>query len=83
MPEPIDSLASLRALVAAADTRNFKLAGQQMGVSSSAIGKTIARLKAQLATSLFHRTTRTISLSENASRQAEVQRRLCARSGRS
>jgi DNA-binding transcriptional LysR family regulator len=64
MPEPVDSLAALRAFVAAADTRSFKVAGQQLGVSSSAIGKTIARLEAQLATSLFHRTTRTISLTD-------------------
>jgi DNA-binding transcriptional LysR family regulator len=64
MTEPVDSLAALRAFVAAADTRSFKAAGQQMGVSSSAIGKTMARLESQLATSLFHRTTRTISLTE-------------------
>ncbi|MET0968105.1 MAG: LysR substrate-binding domain-containing protein [Tardiphaga sp.] len=64
MPEPIDSLAALRAFVAAADTRSFKAAGQQMGVSSSAIGKAIARLEAQLTTALFHRTTRTISLTD-------------------
>ena len=65
MPDAVDSLSALRAFVAAADTRSFKAAGQQMGVSSSAIGKTIARLEAQLATSLFHRTTRTISLTES------------------
>jgi DNA-binding transcriptional LysR family regulator len=50
--------------VAAADTRSFKAAGQQIGVSSSAIGKTIARLEVQLSASLFHRTTRTISLTD-------------------
>ena len=67
MPDPVDSLTSLRAFVAAADTRSFKLAGQQMAVSSSAIGKAIAKLEAQLATSLFHRTTRTISLTDAGS----------------
>jgi DNA-binding transcriptional LysR family regulator len=64
MPEPVDSLQALRAFVAAADTRSFKAAGQGMGLSSSAIGKSIARLEAQLAVTLFHRTTRTISLTE-------------------
>ncbi|MGA1799027.1 LysR substrate-binding domain-containing protein [Sphingomonas sp. 4RDLI-65] len=64
MPEPIDSLAALRGFVAAADTRSFKAAGQMLGVSSSAIGKAIARLEVQLAVTLFHRTTRTISLTE-------------------
>lgn len=67
IPETVDSLSALRAFVAAADSRSFKAAGQQMGVSSSAIGKTVARLEAQLATSLFHRTTRTISLTEAGS----------------
>lgn len=64
MKAPVDSLTSLRAFVAAADARNFKMAGQALGISSSAIGKAIARLEAQLATTLFHRTTRTISLTE-------------------
>lgn len=64
MADPVDSLASLRAFVAAADTRSFKAAGQALGVSSSAVGKSIARLEAQLSTGLFHRTTRTISLTE-------------------
>jgi DNA-binding transcriptional LysR family regulator len=64
MPQPVDSLTSLRAFVAAADTRSFRIAGQQLGVSSSAVGKAIARLESQLGTSLFHRTTRTISLTD-------------------
>ena len=64
MAEPVDSLSSLRAFVAAADTRSFKAAGQGLGISSSAIGKAIGRLESQLATSLFHRTTRTISLTD-------------------
>ncbi|GGD26110.1 LysR family transcriptional regulator [Aureimonas glaciei] len=64
MTEPVDSLASLRAFVAAADTRSFKAAGQGLGISSSAIGKAIGRLETQLSTSLFHRTTRTISLTD-------------------
>jgi len=67
MVEPVDSLASLRAFVAAADALSFKVAGQGLGVSSSAIGKSIARLEAQLAATLFHRTTRNISLTEAGS----------------
>jgi DNA-binding transcriptional LysR family regulator len=67
MPDPVDSLASLRAFVASADARSFKAAGQALGVSSSAIGKAIAKLEAQLSTTLFHRTTRTISLTEAGS----------------
>jgi DNA-binding transcriptional LysR family regulator len=64
MRDPVDSVVSLRAFVEAAEARSFKAAGQVLGVSSSAIGKAIARLEGQLATTLFHRTTRTISLTE-------------------
>ncbi|GGH53259.1 transcriptional regulator [Frigidibacter albus] len=63
----MDSLAALRAFVAAADARSFKAAGQGLGVSSSAIGKSVAKLERQLSTTLFHRTTRTISLTEAGS----------------
>lgn len=67
MPEPVDSLAAIRAFVAVADLRSFKTVGQGLGVSSSAIGKSIARLEAQLSVTLFHRTTRSISLTEAGS----------------
>lgn len=67
MPEPVDSLAAIRAFVAAADLRSFKTVGQGFGVSSSAIGKSIAKLEAQLSVTLFHRTTRSISLTEAGS----------------
>ncbi|CAH1672837.1 MULTISPECIES: LysR family transcriptional regulator [unclassified Chelatococcus] len=67
MSEPVESLGALRAFIAAADARSFKAAGQALGVSSSAIGKSIAKLEAQLSTTLFHRTTRTIALTEPGS----------------
>lgn len=67
MDASIDSIAALRAFVAAADARSFKDAGRVLGVSSSAIGKSVARLEAQLSATLFHRTTRTISLTEAGS----------------
>lgn len=65
MAELVDSLASLRAFVAAADALSFKVAAQDLGLSSSAIGKAIARLESQLSATLFHRTTRNISLTES------------------
>lgn len=67
MSDPVESLGALRAFVAAADARSFKAAGQGLGLSSSAIGKAIAKLEAQLETTLFHRTTRTLSLTEAGS----------------
>lgn len=67
MPEPVESLAAIRAFVAVADLRSFRAVGQGLGVSSSAIGKSIAKLEAQLSVTLFHRTTRSISLTEAGS----------------
>lgn len=64
MTDLVDSLAALRAFVSAADNLSFKTAGQMLGVSSSAVGKAIARLESQLSATLFHRTTRNISLTE-------------------
>lgn len=64
MPISVDSIASLRAFVAAAEANSFKVGGQALGLTSSAIGKSIARLEQQLAVQLFHRTTRTLSLTE-------------------
>lgn len=58
----IESVSAMSAFVQAAELRSFKLAGQQFGLSSSAIGKTIARLEDQLGVQLFHRSTRAIRL---------------------
>lgn len=58
----IESVSALTAFVQAAELQSFKLAGQQFGLSSSAIGKTIAKLEDQLGVRLFHRSTRAIRL---------------------
>jgi DNA-binding transcriptional LysR family regulator len=58
----IESVSAMSAFVQAAELRSFKLAGQQFGVSSSAVGKTIAKIEDQLGVRLFHRSTRAIRL---------------------
>lgn len=58
----VESVSAMSAFVQAAELRSFKLAGQQFGLSSSAIGKTIAKLEDQLGIRLFHRSTRAIRL---------------------
>src|SRR5258708_22410518 len=60
--EHMDNLASMSVFVRAADARSFTEAGTQLGVSPSAIGKTIARLEERLGVRLFHRSTRSITL---------------------
>lgn len=58
----MDSLGSLGVFVQAAETRSFTVAAQQLGVSPSAVGKAIARLEDRLGVRLFHRSTRSITL---------------------
>ncbi|AIY40917.1 Transcriptional regulator [Collimonas arenae] len=60
----MDSLSGLAAFVQAAETSSFVAAGRQLGVSASAVGKSIARLEAKLGVRLFHRSTRQIRLTD-------------------
>lgn len=53
---------ALEAFVQAAETSSFKEAGRRIGLSSSAIGRTIAKLEQELGVRLFHRSTRAIAL---------------------
>jgi DNA-binding transcriptional LysR family regulator len=52
----------LKIFACAAETRNFTEAGQQLGLSSSAVGKAVARLEERLGVRLLHRSTRSITL---------------------
>ena len=58
----MDSLSGISMFVAVAETRSFTKAATQFGVSSSAVGKSIARMEQRLAVRLFHRSTRSITL---------------------
>jgi DNA-binding transcriptional LysR family regulator len=63
----MDSLGSLNAFVLAAEARSFTIAGRQLGVSSSAIGKAVARMEERLGVRLLHRSTRSITLNLSGS----------------
>lgn len=58
----MDHFGALGAFVRTAETRSFTEAGRRVGVSSSAVGKAVARLEAELGVRLFHRSTRAITL---------------------
>lgn len=58
----IDYFGALRAFVYSAELRSFTEAGKKLGTTSSAIGKSIAKLENELGISLFHRSTRAITL---------------------
>lgn len=58
----MDRLAALTAFVRTADARSFAAAARTLGLSPSAIGKSVARLEAELGVRLLQRTTRSVSL---------------------
>jgi len=60
----VESLSGLSAFVKAAQLGSFVAAAERLGVSASAIGKSVARLEASLGVSLFNRSTRSLSLTE-------------------
>jgi DNA-binding transcriptional LysR family regulator len=72
----MDSLGSLNAFVQAAEARSFTAAGRQLGVSSSAIGKAVARMEERLGVRLFHRSTRSITLTAEGALFLERCRRI-------
>jgi DNA-binding transcriptional LysR family regulator len=59
-----DRLGHLQAFIHAADAGSFAAAAERLNLSRSAVGKSIARLEERLGTRLFHRTTRSQSLTE-------------------
>ena len=74
----MDSLGSLSVFVQVAETRSFTGAGRVLGVSSSAVGKSIARMEERLGVRLFHRSTRSITLTSEGSLFLERSRRILA-----
>lgn len=62
------SLSGLEALVQVARTGSFAAASEVLGLSSSAVSKSIARLEQSLGVKLLHRTTRSVSLTPDGER---------------
>lgn len=58
----MEHLGALNAFVQTADCGSFAGAAARLGVSGSAIGKAVARLEERLAVRLFHRSTRSLTL---------------------
>ncbi|MPR03520.1 LysR family transcriptional regulator [Pseudomonas sp. MAFF 212408] len=74
----MDSLGSLEVFVQAAEARSFTAAGRVLGVSSSAVGKSIARTEERLGVRLFHRNTRSVTLTSEGALFLERVRRILA-----
>ncbi|GLU33810.1 LysR family transcriptional regulator [Trinickia caryophylli] len=60
----MDNLNGIVAFVRTAETLSFVAAARKLGISASAVGKTIAKLERSLGVRLFHRTTRRVTLTE-------------------
>lgn len=61
------NLPGIAVFIAAVEAGSFAQAAKRVHLSRSAVGKTIARLEGQLNARLFHRTTRSLSLTEAGS----------------
>jgi len=72
----MDSLSGISMFVTVAEMRSFTKAATHFGVSSSAVGKSIARMEERLAVRLFHRSTRSITLTAEGALFLERCRRI-------
>ncbi|MGK3973070.1 LysR family transcriptional regulator [Sorangium sp. So ce118] len=59
-----EHLDDLIAFIEVAESRGFSAAATKMGMSPSAVSQAIRNLEARLGATLFHRTTRSVSLTE-------------------
>ena len=74
----MDSLSGLLAFVRAAELGSFVAAGERLGISASAVSKSVSRLEDKLAARLFHRSTRRIRLTQEGLLLFERSRRILA-----
>lgn len=58
----VESLSAIAAFVQAAEMRSYSEAARHLGVSASAVGKSVCRLETRLGVRLLHRSTRSITL---------------------
>src|SRR6218665_559710 len=74
----MDSLNGFVVFVQVAETRSFVAAGRLLGVSASAVGKSVARLEEKLGARLFRRSTRSVTLTAEGTLFLERSRRILA-----
>lgn len=74
----MESLNGFMVFVQVAETRSFVEAGRLLGVSASAVGKRVARLEQRLGVRLFHRSTRSVTLTSEGAVLLERSRRILA-----
>jgi DNA-binding transcriptional LysR family regulator len=67
---------AINVFVHVADARSFVAAGRLLGISASGIGKSITRLEQNLGVRMFHRSTRSVTLTAEGSTFLEHARRI-------
>ncbi|MDR2309720.1 MAG: LysR family transcriptional regulator, partial [Brucellaceae bacterium] len=72
----MDKLGSINIFVNAAEAGSFAAAGNRLGLSGSAVGKAVARLEDEMGVRLFHRSTRSMALTQEGSLFLETCRRI-------
>ncbi len=60
----MDRLAAIEAFVRVAETKSFSEAAKRLGSSKSAVSRHVSALETELGARLFHRTTRSLTLTE-------------------
>lgn len=74
----MDRFSGVHLFMQAAENRSFVEAGRQAGVSASAVGKAVARLEERLGVRLFHRSTRSLTLTPEGRLYLESCQRILA-----
>lgn len=74
----MDSLHGFTVFVQVAEQRSFVGAGRELGVSASAVGKSVVRLEEKLGVRLFNRSTRSVTLTAEGMLFLERSRRILA-----
>jgi LysR family transcriptional regulator for bpeEF and oprC len=64
----VENLNALRVFFRVAETKSFTVAANRLGLTSSAVSKAITRLEIELGVKLLHRTTRSVSLTNEGTR---------------
>ncbi|MGU9827362.1 LysR family transcriptional regulator [Pseudomonas sp. LF242] len=72
----MDSLGGMAVFVQAGEVGSFVGAGRNLGISASAVSKSIARLEVKLGVRLFHRSTRSLTLTAEGTRFLQRCRRV-------
>ncbi len=74
----MDNVSALNVFVRVADSGNFASAARELGISASAVGKSMTRLEERVRTRLFHRSTRCLTLTPEGAAFLERCRRILA-----